>query len=457
MYVTIFIGVSNGCATARWLKGYGIIDMKRTEGPVDHEKFTMLCALAQADSLSAGEKLELEQHLKICGACREIYDQYSAIGKEGVAFLPEAYALTEEAQRWDNRKAWADISTAIRNQRTQQVLSFKTSRMRRGWSLMPSITGGRLAIASLAACAIIALTLSAYQMGERKNLVSPRQSANLVQREQNPVPERQESADFPAAQTEQISDLDKQISNERQEIAQLRAALIVANEKVNELGSGNGKREADLQQLAGERNQLAKRLSDSESAYQTMQADYSSLRADHDSYSLRTSSLESELTELRATNQDQERRLKDDAQYLTSDRDIRELMGARKLYIADVFDVDSNSHARKPFGRVFYTQSKSLVFYAFDLDHQPGVKNASVFQVWGQKDFQPNGQSHPMNLGILYMDSESNRRWVLRSDDPKQLAEIDAVFVTVEPHGGSQKPTGKPLLYALLRKEANHP
>jgi len=38
-----------------------------------------------------------------------------------------------------------------------------------------------------------------------------------------------------------------------------------------------------------------------------------------------------------------------------------------------------------------------------------------------------------MNLGILYMDSESNRRWVLRLDDPKQLGEIDAVFVTVEP------------------------
>jgi hypothetical protein len=188
-----------------------------------------------------------------------------------------------------------------------------------------------------------------------------------------------------------------------------------------------------------------------------MQADYSSLRADHDRYSLHTSSLESELTELRASNKDQERRLKDDEQYLTSDRDIRELMGARKLYIADVFDVDSDSHTRKPFGRVFYTQSKSLVFYAFDLDHQAGVKNASVFQVWGQKDFQSNGQSHPMNLGILYMDSESNRRWVLRSDDPKQLSEIDAVFVTVEPHGGSQKPTGKPLLYALLRKEANHP
>jgi anti-sigma-K factor RskA len=455
MYVTIFIGVSNGCAIAQWLKGYGIIDMERTEGPVDHERFNKLCALAQADSLSCGERLELEQHLKLCAACREIYDQYSAIGKVGMAFLPEAYALTEEALRWDNRKAWADISAAIRSQRTQQVLPFKTSGMRRGWSLMPSISAGRLAMASLAACLIIALTLGAYRMGQRRNFVSPGLSASLTQREQNPVPEKRTATALPAAQTEQISDLDKQISNERQEIAQLRAALIVANEKVDELGSANGKREVDLRQLTGERDQLAKRLSDS--AYRTMQTDYASLRADHDRYSLHTASLESELTELRATNQDQQRRLKDDEQYLTSDRDIRELMGARKLYIADVFDVDSDSHTRKPFGRVFYTQSKSLVFYAFDLDHQPGVKNASVFQVWGQRDFQSNGQSHPMNLGILYMDSESNRRWVLRSDDPKQLSEIDAVFVTVEPHGGSQKPTGKPLLYALLRKEANHP
>jgi anti-sigma-K factor RskA len=457
MYVTIFIGVSNGCATAQWLKGYGIIDMERTEGPVDHERFHKLCALAQADSLSSGEKLDLEQHLKTCAACREIYDQYSTIGRVGVAFLPEAHALTEEALRWDSRKAWADISATIRGQRTQQVLPFKTSGMRRGWSLTPSLSAGRLAIASLAACVIIALTLGAYRMGERRNLLSPQQSANLAQRVQNPAPEKRASVDLPAAQTEQISDLDKQIANERQEIAQMRAALIVANEKVDELGNANGKREADLRQLTGERDQLAKRLSDSESAYRTMQADYSGLRADHDRYSLHTASLESELTELHATNQDLQRRLKDDEQYLTSDRDIRELMGARKLYIADVFDVDSDSHTRKPFGRVFYTQSKSLVFYAFDLDHQPGVKTASVFQVWGQKDFQSNGKSHPMNLGILYMDSESNRRWVLRSDDPRQLSEIDAVFVTVEPHGGSQKPTGKPLLYALLRKEANHP
>jgi len=34
----------------------------------------------------------------------------------------------------------------------------------------------------------------------------------------------------------------------------------------------------------------------------------------------------------------------------------------------------------------------------------------------------------------------------MRFDDPQRLAEIDAVFVTVEPRGGSRKPTSKPFL-----------
>jgi hypothetical protein len=75
----------------------------------------------------------------------------------------------------------------------------------------------------------------------------------------------------------------------------------------------------------------------------------------------------------------------------------------------------------------------------------------------GRRDAPQGEQAQLMNLGILYMDNESNRRWIMRFDDPKQLTEMDAVFVTVEPHGGSQKPTTKPFLYALLRKEANHP
>ena len=156
-------------------------------------------------------------------------------------------------------------------------------------------------------------------------------------------------------------------------------------------------------------------------------------------------------------NHDQQNKLASEGQFLSSDRDIRELMGARNLYIADVFDVDSSSRTRKPFGRVFYTQGRSLIFYAFDLDRQPGPKNAGAFQAWGQRETPQGETAQPVSLGILYMDNETNGRWALRCDDPQQLAEIDAVFVTVEPNGGSEKPTGKPFLYAMLRKEVNHP
>jgi anti-sigma-K factor RskA len=429
--------------------------MEKDEARDDHERFRELCALTQLNSLSVREQLDLENHLQTCASCRQAYEEYCAIGGAGMAFLSARDAAPEEAQRWDNRAARERLFAAIRRPVPQRVLSIEAGRLRHPWSLPPLSRGRGMAFASLAACVLVALTLGAYRIGERRIIATPPMSADLrAPRNVLPV---QASDDSQATQNAQLSNLEKQISGQEIEIAKLRAASIAADERANELGTASGEKEAALQQITAARDQLAKRLAENEKAYEILQADYETLRTEHGRSILHTASVEAELTDLRTTKDEQEHRLKDDEQFLTSDRDIRELMGARKLYIADVFDVDSGSHTRKPFGRVFYTQNKSLVFYAFDLDHQPGVKNANVFQVWGQRDAEANGSTHAMNLGILYMDSETNRRWVLRSDDPKQLDEIDAVFVTVEPHGGSQKPTGKPLLYALLRKEANHP
>jgi len=59
-------------------------------------------------------------------------------------------------------------------------------------------------------------------------------------------------------------------------------------------------------------------------------------------------------------------------------------MGARDLYIAEVYDVSTDGATQKPYGRVFYTKGRSLVFYAYDLDQQAGAKNAT-FQAWGRR------------------------------------------------------------------------
>jgi hypothetical protein len=54
----------------------------------------------------------------------------------------------------------------------------------------------------------------------------------------------------------------------------------------------------------------------------------------------------------------------------------------------------------------------------------------------------------------------AENRWLVRvyvGRDPNVLGQIDAVFVTIEPNGGSRKPSEKPLLFAYLKVEANHP
>jgi hypothetical protein len=310
---------------------------------------------------------------------------------------------------------------------------------------------------AVAACVAVAVSLGAYHLGRRTHPAENQASLQFQERVDSLAAEKQSSDDIVESQAATISQVQQQNTQQQQEIARLRASLVTLDHHSKELAVAGSNAETELRTVSEQRDAELVQLRQAEQSYQKLQAELVSLRAEHDRALLHTTALESKVEEYSAANREQERRLGDDEQFLASDRDIRELMGARKLYIADVFDVDSGSRTRKPFGRVFYTQNKSLIFYAFDLDHQAGVKNASIFQVWGQKDAEFSEKAHAMNLGILYMDSESNRRWVLRLDDAKQLAEIDAVFVTVEPHGGSPKPTGKPFLYALLRQEANHP
>ena len=82
------------------------------------------------------------------------------------------------------------------------------------------------------------------------------------------------------------------------------------------------------------------------------------------------------------------------------------------------------------------------------------MKAASTFQVWGRRGY---GDTRPLNMGMMYLDNETSKRWTLKFSDTKALSQVDAVFVTIEQHGGSDAPKGRQLLYASLRTPANHP
>jgi hypothetical protein len=147
--------------------------------------------------------------------------------------------------------------------------------------------------------------------------------------------------------------------------------------------------------------------------------------------------------------------LAQDRQLLTVGRDVTNLMAARSLHVIDVYDGDGRGNNKKAFGRVFYTEGKSLIFYAYDLDEKKLADAKYSFEAWGQRQADPQSAK---SLGILYSDDKGDKRWVLKVDNPDQLREIDSVFVTLEPLGASSdKPTGQKLLFAFLGSKANHP
>ena len=99
----------------------------------------------------------------------------------------------------------------------------------------------------------------------------------------------------------------------------------------------------------------------------------------------RAQTLDAKLEDLNRLLRDREAALDQKDELLSHDRDIRELMGARDLYVAEVYDVARSGETQKPYGRVFYTKGKSLIFYAYDLDRQAEIQRASTFQAWGRR------------------------------------------------------------------------
>jgi hypothetical protein len=429
------------------------------DGGEEHEKYKELCALAASGSLAPLELSELRDHLEHCESCQEAFAQYQILTTEGMPTLAEGYLSRPERVLWDDSAVREKLWTSIRGQ--QQSLPQQKNPAPATIRQDSPLKGKVRAFAGMAIAAglLLAVVSGAYHLGARKHQPAiVIQTSTALDEQYQRLSEQKRAADESlATQEKKLAQLQAESAEKEQALAKLRGALRELENRSNDLMEASSQSEAQLKQLSQQHDDLNAKLQAMSQAYGNNQAELASLRSERDKTSLRTAFLESKIEDLTAKNRDQDRRLKDAEQYLTSDRDIRELMGARKLYIADVFDVDGSSRTQKPFGRVFYTQGKSLIFYAFDLDRQPGVVNASTFQVWGQREAPQGEQAAPMNLGILYMDNETNRRWVMRFDDPKQLTEIDAVFVTVEPRGGSHKPTSKPFLYALLRNQANHP
>ena len=429
-----------------------------------HDEFLALCALSTSGELSAEEQARLRDHLAVCPSCREAQKQYDSVARDTIPAFARDPGNIESDPSWSQ-----DEAEAVLFQRLTLEDELGTDRGGAGGD-SASPTVGRIPLSASQAtwrnvwvlCAAgvllcIALGVSAYQVGIRRGAktativtpppLHPENQSNLEQQLSDAGHERE-------VLRASVEQRDKEISSLRQALEQQSSEMKLLKHTQSQLETDLQSGQADRQALLQHQSDLTNKLEVAQAQSQGLQARLASLEHQSAEDKQRASSLEVKLADLNQLLRDREITIDQQQELLTHDRDIRDLMGARDLYVAEVYDVERTGETNKPYGRVFYTKGRSLIFYAYDLDQQRGVKAASTFQAWGRRgpDFK-----EALNLGIFYADNSSKKRWVLKFDDPKALAQIDAVFVTVEPNGGSHRPSNRPPLFAYLHIDPNHP
>jgi hypothetical protein len=437
-----------------------------------HEEFLPLCAAATAGELGAGEQAKLDAHLAVCPDCRRTMKEYEAAAQIGVAALASELAPKDEETdaSWSMDQAEEAFFKRLNSEQENQVvgeareLRIDQAKQGQRFTYRPSEVHWREIWMTLAASVLLAFALgiAAYRTGVKRGTdvartmpSPPKASSGSLEEQVSDVGyERSRLVAKVAEQDRVIADLRRQVSEQLSQIKEWK-----------EKGDTTAQATTSAQQPKQSGKDAGAKGDEELSAAQTklreLQRTIETLTGQREEMAERASVLQAKVDELTHLVRDREQALDrkgaevaKQQELLDHDRDIRELMGARDLYIAEVHDVSRTGQTDKTYGRVFYTKGKSLIFYAYDLDAQPGIRNASTFQAWGRRG--PDKQQ-ALNLGIFYEDNVSKKRWVLKAEDPKTLEDIDAVFVTVEPNGGSHHPSGKQLLFAYLRVNPNHP
>ena len=430
-----------------------------------HEDYLELCALSTTGELSEDEQRQLREHLAVCSECREVLKEFEAASELGAPLL--AAALAESSRSPVGAEAAADVSkppSSLAGARQSGQANGESDGRTGGTRYDSAARNGhhsnvswRVAWMPFAAALMLtaALGIYSYQAGKHRAARAVQSAAAALTGKLNVLEQQLSDAGHERElQGAQLAERDRAMRG-------LRRQLQTETTELADARNDEAKLEASIQsavdngkQLAEQRASAAQALSAAEDSLVKTRAEVASLDQERQQERGTAGSLEAQIKDLNGELRRTQETVNHQQDLLADDRDVRNLMGARDLYIAEVYDVGRDGATRKPYGRVFYTKGKSLIFYAYDLDDQPGVKTASTFQAWGQ-----NGpdREQALDLGIFYEDSVAQRRWMLKFDNPKALEQINAVFVTVEPRGGSRKPSGKPLLFASLRIEPNHP
>lgn len=419
-----------------------------------------LCALGSIGELSQAEFEELQRHLADCSDCQELYADFQRISADhlgAVAIQRRLADLADEAadpldeeellSRFHDR---AQRERASASNVSASPAGLKEARGPNSavawilhWLRKPALVYGAVALLMCSAAGVGAYRLRDTELSPALSELNSQLSTWKNKAELTAAQEKS------AAQLLQLSQAERESLHKSLAEAQAKYAGSAAQQKTLEavLAAARaqlGQASQELQAARTGTEEKEKLLAQLETRLQNAVRRTEEQERVADSLRLR----------LQSAEQVSNRPPQPGSAPGFEDAEARNLFGARDLHIVDVYDVDSNGKNRRTYGRVYYVEKKLLAFYAFDLQDKQRNRNVAGFQAWGYR--QANA-SKSENLGLFQLDDASLNRWILKVDNPEILDHIDAVFVTLEPPGGSPSPRGRKLLYANLGGPPNHP
>jgi hypothetical protein len=410
----------------------------------DHSQYEESAALAAGGYLTDEELRSFQTHAETCAQCRDAVSNFGELVHFGLPLVQNRL-----------RQSISMITSRPNPGATQRFLRRASAE---GIQFSPDVqkpkTSHGFHLSFAAAAGVLATLLLVFLEGRLPGH-SPLQGDKQIATQTQQQIEQLTRANSVLETT--VSRLEQTLAEQQHETEGLRAEVatqsVVAssarhdNQQALSAAAQSASSNAQLlQQAEAHQKALEKQLADAGTELARLNQARASDQAELVAQQVQVNELSQQLRTA-TTNIDMERQL------ASAGKDVRDLMGARQLHVVDVRDTDPNGKAGKAFGRVFLTEGKSLIFYAFDLTDAKKINVKQTFQVWGQ---QEGKTSSLRSLGFLYVDDKTQRRWALKTEDPAAVKEIDSVFVTVEPEGGAKKPSSQRLLYAYLG-EANHP
>jgi hypothetical protein len=434
-----------------------------------HEQFEELAALAVIGELSAPELEHLRSHLEVCSLCKEVHEGFANVALNDLGSAVAKYEADEES-RFDRHDVEAIQQLGRLRQRLQtgdsRLVGLTTPLTARAVprntdiKLAPRLPRYVRAAYGIAAALILSATVatgiafwrSAKAISAERARSQQLQSVvdSLLQEKKDARADTDNSVLRSLEQGQRERDaLQKSLADSEARSEKLLSRESTSQEDLARVTAATEQLRQQLVAKDGDVDRFAKLQRESEvklrealtELYQARQApvQITTNGEAHDNANIDSAAQPS--SDGKATPGS------------PSEVEARNLFGARDLHIVDVYDVTGDGKTKRTYGRVYYVEKKLLVFYAFDLENRQNHKRG-VFQAWGYREAN---LGKPLNLGLFSIDDNPTSRWVLTVNRPDVLSHIDAVFVTVEPPGGSNAPSGKKVLYANLVGPPNHP